>query len=347
MRKQNYAKLFTLRKDGVYQKYVNGKYLYSKDPEELYRKWQEYLLGPKEKTVREVGEEWSAKHKEEVETRTWNNYRPHFENIIAKYGDKKISELSAQNIITDLMEAKSKGYSQTIVKTIKAIYSSMLDFAVINGYIKFNPCHSVKTPKGLPKSKRYAPTDAEVKKIIESKNSANGFFAFFLLCTGLRKSEALALTKEDINLETREITITKSLDYANGGNPVTKSTKTESSNRVIPIINILFEPLQVWMKRCDNIIFPSPKSNRNPGGGYMTDKAYEVMWTKYCQETGLNITAHQIRHGTATIMFESGVDVYTAKEILGHSNINTTMSIYTELRAKQRAKSIELFENYQ
>ena len=51
---KDYAKLFTKRKDGTYQKYVNGRYLYSKDPETLYHKWQEALGGPKEKTFGEV-----------------------------------------------------------------------------------------------------------------------------------------------------------------------------------------------------------------------------------------------------------------------------------------------------
>ena len=77
----------------------------------------------------------------------------------------------------------------------------------------------------------------------------------------------------------------------------------------------------------------------------MTAKAYETMWTKYKQLTGLKITAHNLRHGTATILYESGVDVHTAKTILGHSNINTTIAIYTELRDQKKTSSIDLFDN--
>ena len=77
----------------------------------------------------------------------------------------------------------------------------------------------------------------------------------------------------------------------------------------------------------------------------MTAKAYETLWAKYNQASGLNISAHQLRHGTATILFEAGVDAHTAKSILGHSNITTTLDIYTELRTKQREKSTQLFES--
>ena len=93
-----------------------------------------------------------------------------------------------------------------------------------------------------------------------------------------------------------------------------------------------------------DILFPCPRSNRNPGGGYMTAKAYETLWSKYNQATGMDLTAHNLRHGTATILFEAGVDVHTAKSILGHSNISTTLAIYTELRDKQKNKSTVLFD---
>ena len=73
----------------------------------------------------------------------------------------------------------------------------------------------------------------------------------------------------------------------------------------------------------------------------MTEKAYEVAWDNYCQMTGLNITAHQLRHGAATMMYEAGVDPYTAQKILGHAQVTTTMAIYTELRNKQMVKSVK------
>ena len=76
----------------------------------------------------------------------------------------------------------------------------------------------------------------------------------------------------------------------------------------------------------------------------MTAKAYETLWAKYNEATGLTLTAHNLRHGTATILFEAGVDAHTAKAILGHSNINTTLSIYTELRDQKKTDSIRKFD---
>lgn len=345
-KKKDYAKMFTLRKNGLYQKFVNGKYLYSKDPEELYQKWQEALQGPKEKTFQEVLDLWSEKHSEEVTIRTWNNYEPHIKSIKQEHGDLKISEVTAQVIMQDLARAKSRGYSQTIVKTRKAIYSSSLDYALANDWIKYNPCASVKLPKGLPKSKRSAPTEFETTKIVQNITDPFGFFAFLLLCTGMRKGEALALTRSDIDLKNWEISVNKALTWINPAKPEIKNPKTENSRRNIPIVSCLRAPLKDYLENITGeILFPAPRSNRNPGGGYMTEKGYELAWSGYCDRTGINITAHQLRHGTATIMFEAGVDEYTAQKILGHANITTTMAIYTELRDKKRKKSIECFSN--
>lgn len=343
---KDYAKLFTKRKDGTYQKYVNGKYLYSKDPEVLYHKWQEAISGQKEKTFGEVASEWSEIHMEEVGARTWSNYRPHFDELVKKYNSIPISEVSPKDMLSDLNRMKAKGYSATVVKTKRTLYNQIMDYAVVKGYTEYNPLLSVKLPKNLPHSERRAPTDKEIKKIFNSVDAPFGFFAFLLICTGLRRGEALALTKNDIDLDKNIITVSKSLEYKNGNQPSLKTPKTKAGIREIPIPSILHEKAKKYMDcLTSDLLFPCPKSNRNPGGGYMTAKAYETLWGKYLEATGLNITAHQLRHGTATILFEAGVDVHTAKSILGHSNISTTLEIYTELRDKQKSKSTELFNS--
>lgn len=78
----------------------------------------------------------------------------------------------------------------------------------------------------------------------------------------------------------------------------------------------------------------------------MTERAYEGAWFRYCQNVGLMngdkpaVTAHNLRHGTATLMFELGVDELTTQKILGHSRIGITREIYTDLRSAQLSKSV-------
>lgn len=81
------------------------------------------------------------------------------------------------------------------------------------------------------------------------------------------------------------------------------------------------------------------------------------MWNSYINtiikknpeatNTGIgDITAHYLRHTYATLLYISGVDVITASELMGHSNIKTTLAIYTHLKETTVLKSVDKFDDY-
>lgn len=343
----DYAAMFTLRKDGRYQKRMpDGKYLYDRDPKALYEKVNA-VSKPHTASLRDVEEEWEREYRETITERTWLNMRPHVADIVESIGNKPITEVTGADIVRDLQYLKARDYSRTVVNMRKVIYNGILNYAVAHDYISINPAAGIPLPRGLKQGSRRAPTDEEIRKIISAmKPDDFSFYPFFLLCTGMRKSEALALTKADIDLKKKEIRVNKALTYLDNAHPRIKSPKTDSGFRTVPILGILVDPLTERMKHTDDILFPSEKSNRRAAGEYMSEKNFETAWKKYCADTGLDLTAHQLRHGTATLMFEAGVDMYSAKSILGHANIRTTMEIYTELREKQQAISTKKLSKY-
>lgn len=352
----NYADLFTLRKDGRYMAtYADEKgrhCIYDRDPEKLFQK----LQAAKSKevyvpTFRKIAEDWERQHREEISQRTWNNYYPHYQQILTRHGKKTMDQVTAVDVINHLTTAKSQGYSATVVNSIRSIYRMIFDHAIANDYAKYNPVTSVRLPKGLKHGKRTAPTDDQIRTIFSNVDAPFGLFAFLLLCTGLRKSEALALTWDDVDFAKKEIAVNKSLDYPTGSTPVVKSPKTEAGYRTVPMVDILCDKLKQAHAAADSIyLFPSQDSNRaGKGGGMMTLRGYDGAWDRYCAAAGLmengkpTITAHNLRHGTATLMFEMEVDELTAQRILGHSRVEITREIYTELREKQNRKSVEKF----
>lgn len=356
MKKINYAAMFTLRKDGRYQGYwrdEKGKRhaLCDRDAERLYNRIKE-KEEPHPTLFSEVASAWESAHRERVTERTWKNYAPHLSDMVDRYGGMGIEEITAQLVSEDLRSAKAIGYSATIVKTRKAIFTQALDHAVAEGILPYNPALSVRLPRGLPKGKRRAPTDDEIKTILSSVDAPFGFFPFLLLCTGMRKSEALALLKKDVDLKAGVISVTKALTYIDSTNPTVKEPKSEMGARTIPIVDILKEPLKRQMQHKEPELFPAVPSKRYPREGYMSEPSYETAWNNYCKAVGFldeegnpSVTAHILRHGTATLLFESGVDVYTAQRLLGHAQISTTMGIYTELREKQKQKSVSAFND--
>lgn len=362
-KKFDYGSMFTLRKDGRYQGHYTGPdgirhFVCDKDPEQLYlrlaEKQAEVDAGrkPKVPTFREVAGRWENKHREEIEIRTWKNYEPHFNAIVDEFGDIPFPDVEPGNIAADLARAKARGLSKTVVQSRRSIWRMIYDHAVVEGVVMYNPVTSIKLPKGLKQSKRKAPTTEQMDIICKRIDAPFGLFPFLLLCTGMRKSEALALQWSDIDLNDKEISVTKSIDYTVGSNPQYKAPKTDAGTREIPILDILLPVLrEAKLKATSMYVFPCPPSNRGgPGGGLMTDRGYEGAWNRYCEAVGfidedgqLTLTAHQLRHGTATLMFELGVDELTAQKILGHSRIEITREIYTDLRSAQKSKSIGKF----
>lgn len=343
MKKLNYDAMFTLRSDGRYMGYWHddrGRHaIYDRDPERLYNRIKEKET-PAKTTLADVLEIWEDAHRETVQPRTWMNYAPHVESIKALYGKKPIDELTAFDVSQDLLAAKAKGYSYTVVNSRRCIWRMAFDFAIGQRLIPYNPALSVKNPKGLQKGKRTVPGDDALSAILAGANDMDfGFIPFFLLCTGVRRSEGLQTLKSNVDTKQWILTIPKS--------------KTAAGVRTVPLIEPLRGPLLKWMEvHPGDYLFPRKEycAGRKGVDGYMTDSNWETAWQKYCTDHGWTdddgkpaFGAHNLRHGTATLLYEAGVDVYTAQRILGHANVTTTMEIYTELRKKHEVKNIGKF----
>jgi len=346
----NFSKMFTKRSDGYYRTtYTDStgkiKYLYDKDPKALYEKLQN-AKKPQPITFGDAAVAWEREYREHCNVRTWMNYKPHYESILDKFADTDISCITGVDIIQDLQRAKAMGYSRTVVNTRRTIYNNVLNFSVAQGWIPYNICNGIPLPKGLPSSTRSAPTDEQIQIILRNYDKPFGLFPMLLLCTGLRKGEALALTRDDI--KDGEISVTKSLTLLDGQQPKVKEPKSKAGIRSVPILSILKGPLDEHMSKLDgNILFPAQAYNGHPGGGYMSESNYDTAWANYVKSVGLDgLTAHQLRHGTATLLYEAGVDVHTARKILGHSNVNVTMGIYTELREAKEKQSVKKLNTY-
>lgn len=363
MKKEDYARLYTLRKDGRYQGYYRdaaGKrhVICDRDPAELHRRLSERSGAPAEdpsvRLFSSVASRWEREHREEIEPATWKNYAPHFEEMAARYARRDIGEVSAGDINAHLLRLKAKGYSRTVVNSVRSLYRMIFDYAIREGLVQYNPVSAVKLPRGLPHGKRVAPDDTAMKTILRSSGDGFDLFPALLLCTGLRKSEALALLWSDVDFKRMEISVTKALTYPSGGKASVKPPKTEAGNRVVPIPLVLLDRLkEAKLASRSPLLFPAPPSNRSgEGGGYMSLRQFEGAWQRWCAFAGLvdtdgkpTVTAHQLRHGAATLMFEADVDEKTAQQILGHSRVEITREIYTDLRDAKRKKSITALDD--
>ncbi len=106
------------------------------------------------------------------------------------------------------------------------------------------------------------------------------------------------------------------------------------------------------------------------GGKFHTPTTWYKMWNSYFKTLSYNaykikvdntisyydpkgvpviiqkITPHMLRHTYASMLYDAGVDVHTARILLGHADIATTLRIYTHLSEERKVLSIDKFNNY-
>lgn len=367
MKKIDYASVFTLRKDGRYMGWEvtekGRRAVYDRDPERLWHK----LNDPKEPeplTFAKIAEEWHDATWERVKKGTTACYGASYDRAVARFGDWLATEIGAYDITAHLEALKQQGYGSKTVKTQRTVYRQIFLHAIndeaLGREIRYNPAADVPLPKNLPAREREAPDDEAVDIIRSNAETARwGIFPMLLICTGCRRSEALGLKWGDVDFEKKEIRISDALKYH--GKPVIEPPKTAAGVRTVPLLPDLERLLLSYKPKGAE---PGERVFRGEEAELMPESTYQRKWLNYCKDTGFvtdapeeykgknghryirhhykpTLTPHVLRHGYATMLFEAGVDVYTAQKLLGHKDIQTTMSIYTHLRERKRQQSVD------
>ena len=330
-----YVETFTDEKTG------KRKYIYGSSPKivkEKLRNYEEELknaVGYDGKTFREVAEEWKEIHDKEVEYATQIAYRPGYKQSLEYFGGRLVKDITPADVKKYIAMIANKGFAHATVNIYLVVIRMIFDHAIYLEEISSNPVTTVKIPKGLSKKERDVPPEEYIEIIKDNVHSGQmGLFAYFLLYSGLRKSEALALQWRDINLEKKTITVNKIVEYIINKPRIKNSTKTKASTRNVILLDKLADTLKQY-KGNDNIyIF------KGSGGLYKRGE-FHKRWGKYCSETGMikdgknDITPHQLRHAYVTMLYESDIDAESAMLMTGHSNIATMRNIYTHIREKK------------
>ena len=323
------------RADGRYRKIVDGKAFYGETEREVYKKILEYTE-KKERgyTFREIADKWWTDVYDSLASQTLRGYKPAYARALCELGDTYVKDITPRDMSAIFKRMAIEGFSKKTISNQRIIYNQILDYAVVNGDIQFNPCASVKLPTTAKKSTVIKPASNEDEhKILTSDNKWS--FPIFALLSGLRKQEILALQWKDIDFDENIISVTKAVEHV-GQTPHIKSTKTESGVREVPLLNILRARLLSEQGDPDAYIF-SQSGGKTP----LTENQFERAYKKYCTEVGITCSSRQLRHSYATVAVEEDIAPKDLQNALGHADITTTMNVY----AATRKKSIEKVAN--
>lgn len=272
---------------------------------------------------------WLKYQKYLVKESTYAHYVEIIQNHILPYFENKLISNISKNDVVDfnhmLLSEGNKITKQPLssktVKDINTVLKQILSF--FDNDIKF------KNPKII--KKEINTFNKEEQNLLKEYCLAHldSYTLGIIIClyTGLRLGEICSLKWEDIDLENRILHVNRTIlrikDAENHGSKIVINTpKTDSSIRKIPINKFLFLLLQSFQSEDENYVLTSNKKFIEPRCYY---RRYKTILKRLKLK---NFTFHTLRHTFATTCTEIGVDSKSLSELLGHSNIKTTLSLY-------------------
>ena len=336
----------------IKEKTLDGKTkyrsLYAHSYGELRKKMNEYASTSKslqkgEKTVDDIALAWLETKKALLKYSTYVKYKNIYCNHIQKYigtiSSKHFSEDDYSHIIMSefLDETKLGTLSKSTLNTLKYVLiqiikqiDPLLDVSIIKNDVASiktatSPV-SVFTETEQTSLMHYLTTDIDIYKL----------GVIICLFTGMRLGEICALKIEDIDIDNKLIHVQSTVQRLPTEDGKTKlycmTPKTNSSIRDIPICDYLFN-LMVTHLHSDVFLL----SHNKP-----TDpRTMQNKYRKYLQKAGIRYRKfHTLRHSFATKCISNGMDIKCLSEILGHSDVQTTLNKYVHPSLKTKRDSL-------
>ena len=209
--------------------------------------------------------------------------------------------------------------------SVKGFYKYLLKM----GRISRNPIANLRPPRGEKPLPVYVPTNY-INEILDEELEPydwvalrNKLIVAVLYECGLRRSELAGLKDDDVDIEGRKLKV------------LGKGNK----ERIVPFGAGLAEELSKWRQTRDELFGESETFFLSLRGKPMTGEGVYAIVHKYLKAVpGLaRRGAHALRHSFATDMLNNGADLIAIKELMGHSNVSTTVT-YTHTSFKQLQK---------
>lgn len=318
-------------------------------------------------TVTEWFEEWLRVYKlNSVKSGTYESYVCIFNYYIQPLiGDMYLNEVEIEELQKFYNCLYDAGYSKSTLSLVKVITGAMFKQAYLNGLIDINPAERVIMPKIMEeKKKKHVLTRQEQRIILrEVKGHPLEGIVELALATGMRIGELTALEWRDINFNKKEITVRGTLKRSRNQVFYKDIPKTDSSIRVIPMLNSVYnilrriQDIRKYEKKCENFKplkgfenFVFLRENGSPYDGQhirqQLNHLVDYINYKYHEQFLEHITPHCFRHTFATRAMECGMPPKVVQEILGHSSIKMTLDMYTHILQEDKCEQMGRLEEW-
>ncbi|MFP7226163.1 site-specific integrase [Priestia filamentosa] len=315
---------------------------------------------------KDVLEDWLESYKKTVKISTIRSRKNLIKHLLHYFGNMKLKNIKRhmyQQMLNDFYE---KGYSLSSISSLHITANLIFKRALELELIHQSPATFAKLPKKQVTVEEVESDETKVnflekKELMEFLEVAKieGLYLDYQLFstlsyTGMRIGEALALKWTDIDFETGIISITKTL--FNGTNRMTNyqllPPKTKESIRTIFVDEFILKVLKRHKVQQSEykLLAGTDYANEdfvfaNPNGYPVTTKFMNHRIRRLLKKTSItkHITPHSLRHTHASLLIEAGAGVKEVQEILGHSDVTTTMNIYAHMTKDLKEKTSHKF----
>ncbi len=237
--------------------------------------------------------------------------------------NKKIFDLTKDDMQEYIEHLKEMGKSNSTISRSTASLKSFYRYLVSKKFAKENIADNIESPK-VDRKEPLILSSAEIEKLLEQpdlselKGQRDKAMLEILYATGIRVTELVSLRLEDVNLGAGYIRV-----------------KKKNTERHIPLGNRSLRCLKEYIEKVRPLLIRTEEEKTlfiNTNGQKMTRQGYWKILKQYKEQAKIDkdITPHTIRHSFAVHMLQNGVEVKTVQELLGHTDVASTM-MYTQM----------------
>lgn len=289
-------------------------------------------------------------------------YRTHIEG--SEIANIPLYKLKLNNIQAYYNKLLDNGTPIATIKQINSKLKTCLDSAEKNNYIEKNYCKLVEIPTDT-KDKKIEVFSVDQQKQFAETVKGHKLELLFLtaLCTGLRIGEISGLKWSDIDFDNHTLTVNRTVErvalFDKDGKrhyeTIEQTPKTSNGFRTVPIVSYIFNSLLEHKVQQDAIKREIPNFNEydlvfcDKKGYYLNPNsiggAFHRIQNKMNIPKDEHIKFHGLRKTFATRLFEKGVPPKTVQTLLGHSDIEITLNIYTQVMENKKVEAINELES--
>lgn len=266
----------------------------------------------------ELLDSWYEMHGKHLRSTAWKYMLERVRTKLGKVPAGSITPAAIQAYYHEIAAASSVSTANRYHCLISSVFARGKEWGLVACE---NPAKAVRK-KREPNHRTRFLTQDEIKRLLDAAHPRLRPFLFFLLFTGCRRGEVMALDWKDVDLPRATVLIIKS-----------KSGKS----RYVPLPRPLVEVLQALEPRTVGPVFDLPLIS-------ITRFFVKAVTTAGLPTTGENkVTLHVLRHSFASYLVMAGVDIYTVSRLLGHASVSTS-SRYSHLSAPHMAAAVSRLE---